>query len=152
MVDPSGWGLSCYDRDPGDSDESRKRIIIASLAGFAVEGRFRDEHSYPARDYMDVTLNRDNVEARTLLTRLAGDYASNEASLKRRLQELICQHWLAIEALAAALLAKDWEWLKPLKSGDKWSHEKETTAKYITGEDAVKILAQHGIAGVCDPG
>jgi hypothetical protein len=151
MVDPVGWGLACYYKDPDESDQSREQIIIATLAGFAAEKRFREERSYPARGFMDVTLNRDNVEARTLLTRLAGNYASNEASLNNRLQDLIGQHWLVIEALAAALLAKDWEPLRPLKSGGKWSHENASIAKYVTGEEAVRVLAQHRIAAVCDP-
>ena len=49
----------------------------------------------------------------------------------------------------AALLTKQWEPLKPLKSGCTWSHE--TTAKYVTGEEVVSILGRHGIAAVCDP-
>jgi hypothetical protein len=151
MVDPFGWGLACYYKDRDESDQSREQIIVATLAGFAVEKRFREERSYPARDYMDVTLNRDNVEARTLLTPLAGNYASHEASLNNRLQDLIGKHWPVIEALAVELLAKEWEPLKPLKSGGKWSHENASTAKYVTGEEAVRILAQHRIAAVVDP-
>jgi hypothetical protein len=108
MVDPLGWGLACYYKNRDESDQSREQIIVATLAGFAVEKRFREERAYPARDSMDVTLNRDNVEARTLLTRLAGSYASHKASLNNRLQDLIDEHWPVIEALAAALLAKDW--------------------------------------------
>jgi hypothetical protein len=53
---------------------------------------------------------------------------------------------------ARLLLEKDWESLKPLKSGGRWSHEKESTAKYIAGEEAITTLAQHGIAALCDPG
>jgi hypothetical protein len=59
------------------------------------------------------------------------------------------QKWLVIKALATALLTKQWEPLKPLKSGCTWSHE--TTAKYVTGEEVVSILGRHGIAAVCDP-
>ncbi len=150
MVDPFGCGLACYHNDSDESDESREQIIVATLAGFAVEELFRAERSYPARDYMDVTLSPDYVEARTLLTRLAGTYASNEARLNNRLRDLISQHCLAIEALATGLLAKDWEPLKSLKSGGRWSHENSTTAKYVTGEEAVRILAQYGVAAVCD--
>ena len=84
--------------------------------------------------------------------RLAGNYASNEGRLNNRLQDSIEQHWPAIEALAAALLEKDWEPLKHLKSGGLWSHENETIAKYLEGGDVVRILKQHGIAAVCDLG
>jgi hypothetical protein len=152
MVDPSGWGLACYNDAPDENDESRERNIVAVLAGFAVENCRREERSYPARDYMDVTFNDDNVKARALLGRLPGIYASNESRLRNRLALLMEQHRLAIETLANALLAKNWEPIKPLKSGGRWSHEKETTAKYVAGEEAVELLAQHGIPAVCDPG
>ena len=152
MVDPSGWGLACYHDAPDENDPARERNILAVLVGFAVEKRFREDRHYPARDYMDVTFNRDNVVARTLLGRLAGDYASNNSKLRARLLHLIERHWLAIEVLATALLAKKWEPIKPLKSGGTWSHEKESMAKYLVGEEVAKILRDSGIAAVCDPG
>jgi len=145
MVDPSGWGLACYHDAPDDTDPARERNILAVLAGFAVEKRFREERRYPPRDYMDVTLNRDNIAARTLLTKLAGDYWANESRLREQLDRLIEKYWLATKTLASALLAKDWEPIKPLKSGDRWSRPSETMAKYLGGEEAVRILAEHGI-------
>jgi hypothetical protein len=145
MVDPSGWGLACYHDAPGDIDPARVRNILAVLAGFAVEKRFREERRYPPRDYMDVSLNRDNVAARTLLTQLAGEYWANESQLREQLDRFIEMHWFATKALASALLAKDWEPIKPLKSGDRWSHPSESMAKYLGGEEVVRILAVHGI-------
>jgi hypothetical protein len=150
MVDPSGWGLACYHDAPDENDASRERNIIAALAGFAVEKRFREDRSYPARDSMDVALNADNVKARTLLGKLVGNYASNDSRLRDQLDRLIEKHWLSIDALACALLGKNWEPIRPLKSGDRWSHPNETMAKYVSGQDAVKLLAQHGVAAVCD--
>jgi hypothetical protein len=152
MIDPSGWGLACYHEALGESDSARAKNILAVLAGFAVEKRFREERGYPARDYLDVTFNRDNVVARTLLGKLSGDYGRNEERLTQELDELIERHWLAIEALATALLTKRWEPLKPLKSGGRWSEENETTAKYLSGEEVVRILDEYGIGAVCDPG
>jgi len=145
MVDPSGWGLACYHDALGDTDPARERNILAVLAGFAVEKRYREEQRYSPREYMDVTLNRDNVVARTLLGRLAGDYGSNESRLREQLNGLIEKHWLAIDALASALLGKNWEAIKPLKSGGQWSHPNETMAKYVSGVEAVRILMEHGI-------
>jgi hypothetical protein len=75
--------------------------------------------------------------------------SSNERKLEDRLEHLIERHWLPIKALATALLAKDAEQLKPLKSGATWSHE--NTARYVIGEEAVSILGRYGIAAVCDP-
>jgi hypothetical protein len=152
MVDPSGWGLACYHDAPEDSDLARERNILAVLAGFAVEKRYREERRYPPREEMDVTLNRDNVVARTLLGKLAGDYWVNDLRLRDQLKGLIETHWLAIDALALALLRQNWETIKPLKSGGRWSHPNETMAKYLPGEEVVRILAPHDLIAICDPG
>jgi hypothetical protein len=57
------------------------------------------------------------------------------------------QHWDVVKALATALLAKDCEPLKPLKSGCKWSNE--ATAKYVTADEVVSLLERHGIPATC---
>jgi len=151
MVDPSGFGLACYHDAPEESDLARERNIRAVLAGFAVEKRYREEQHYPAREEMDLTFNRDNVVARTLLGKLAGDYWANDRRLREQLNGLIEKHWLAIDALALALLRRSWETIKPLKSGGQWSAPNERMAKYLPAEEAVRILAEHGIeAGVRD--
>ena len=54
-------------------------------------------------------------------------------------------HGQVIEFLANALLAKEWEPVKLFESGWKWA--KDTTAKYVTGEEAVLILAECGTSG-----
>jgi hypothetical protein len=54
MVDPSGWGLACYHDAPEETDAAGERNILAALAGFAFENRFREERSYPPRDYLEV--------------------------------------------------------------------------------------------------
>ena len=64
-----------------------------------------------------------------------------------RSAQLVKQNMGAIEVLAAALLAKEYEPLKPFRSGSVWS--KANTAKYVTGEEVVGILEQHGIAASC---
>ena len=151
MVDPYGHGLACFCKEPDGSDLSRERIIVATLVGFRAEKRFREERSYPARDELDVIWNADSRETRKLLSELPGDYYSNERKLENRLEDLIEKHWPLIEALATALLAKDWEELKPLKSGGTWSHESASTAKYLVGEEVVSILRRYGIHAVCDP-
>jgi hypothetical protein len=148
IVDPSGWGLSCYHNAPTDIGPGRDQNIVAVLAGFAVEERYREQHGYLPRDSMDVALNDDNVKARTWIAELAGDYWENESRLRDQLNGLIEEHWLTIDALASKLLGKNWEPIKPLKSGDRWSHPNETEAKYLTGEEAVLFLAERGIEAV----
>jgi hypothetical protein len=152
MVDPSGWGLACYHDAQEKTDAARERNILAVLAGFAVEKSFREEHLYPPRDSLDVIWNDDNVKARTLLGKLNGIYGLNDARLRNQLEDFIGQHWPAIEALASALLQKNWEPIKLLKSGVRWSHPDETVAKYVPGEEAVTILAHHGVSAICDGG
>jgi len=122
MVDPSGFGLACYHDTPEDSDSARERNIRAVLAGFAVEKRYREERHYSPRGEMDLTFNRDNVVARTLLGQLDGDYWAHDRRLRGQLNGLIEKHWLAIDALALALLRQNWEAIKPLKNGGQWSH------------------------------
>jgi hypothetical protein len=150
MVDPSGWGLACYHDTPADSDVARERNILAVLAGFAVENRFREERSYPPRDSLDVICNNDNVKARTLLGKLDGNYAVNELRMRKQLDDLIEQHWISIGALASVLLGRDWEPIKPLKSSGKWSNPNETVAKYASGDEVVRILAEIGISAAQD--
>ncbi len=152
MVDPSGFGLACYHDAPEETDAARERNILAVLAGFAVEKRFREEHAYTPRDSMDVALNDDNVKARTLLGKLNGIYAVNDSRLRKQLNDLIEQYWCSMEALASALRGKNWEPIRPLKSGGQWSHPNETMAKYVGGEEAAQILAQQGVSAVCGTG
>jgi hypothetical protein len=45
MADPSGWGLACYHHAPEETDAARRRNILAALAGFAPENRFREQRS-----------------------------------------------------------------------------------------------------------
>ena len=41
MIDPKGFGLACYNKEPGNSDLSREKVILASLSGFKAEEQFR---------------------------------------------------------------------------------------------------------------
>ncbi len=155
-VDPRGEGLACFCKQPDGSDLSRERISIATFAGFYAERRFREACSYPAPDPVDWFLNSlDGSEARKLISEISVENLSNrsvpatQGKLQLRSEQLVEQHWLAIKALATALLAKEWEPLKPLKSGATWSLE--TTAKYVAGEEVVTILGRYGIAAACNP-
>lgn len=154
-VDRRGSGLACYYKQPGESDLSRERVIIATLAGLAAQKRFCEERSYPAPGTMAVEFSHDWREARELLQALSTEYVLNEnleaigRRLESRSEQLVEEHWLIIKALATALIAKHWEPLKPLKSGDKWSEE--TEAKYVEGHEVVSILRRCGMPAVCDP-
>ena len=149
MVDLRGDGLACYCKQPDESDLSRERVIVATLAGLGSEKRFRAERSYPARDELELIFHPDRREARELLMKLPGAYYSNEHRLESQAECLIERHWIPIKALAAELLAKNPESVKPLKSGNLWSHE--NAARYVVGEEAVRVLGQYGIAAVYDP-
>jgi hypothetical protein len=158
MVDPPGWGLACYHKEPDESDKSRERIIIATLAGFKAENYFRAKCSYPPRPQREVIDSCDWHEARGMIPYFSDEYCLNEnvgtilCKLEALSEQLVQQHWPAIEGLAAALLGKDWEVRKPLKSGASWSSEGESMAKYVVGEEVLRVLHHHGIAAACDPG
>jgi hypothetical protein len=147
MVDTEAAGLACYCKEPEDSDLSRERVIISTFAGCCAQDRYCEGMSYSPVDYFAKIWSPDWREARGVLVRLSyfGSKGADEllADLERRSKMLVDQNWDAIVALAHALLAKDWEPLKPLGSGGQWSNA--AAAKYLSGEDAVWILAQHGI-------
>ena len=154
-VDPSGEGLACYCKQPDGSDLLRERISVATFAGFYAERRFCEARSYPLPDAADWFRDSlDGREARKLISEMSVENLSErsvpvtQGKLQLQSQQLVEQHWPAIEALATALLARDWEPLRPLKSGGAWS--KETTAKYVAGDEAVRILERYGLPAVCD--
>jgi hypothetical protein len=71
------------------------------------------------------------------------------AKLGEKAGGLIEQYWLAIEGLASALLAKGCEELTcRFKNGAPW-FEGSTTAKWIKGDEVVKILSLYGISASC---
>lgn len=74
---------------------------------------------------------------------------ATQLKLQGQSKQLVEQHWPAVDSLATGLLAKDYEDWKPLKSGMKLSNAK--TARYLTGEEVVRILAPHGLIAICDP-
>jgi hypothetical protein len=64
------------------------------------------------------------------------------STLENETAHLIEQYWPAIKGLAAALLEKEWEVARFLKSGVRWPSEHSTTAKYVDGDEVVSILSQ----------
>jgi hypothetical protein len=158
-IDPLGDdGLACYFTQPDGSALCRERIIVSTFAGFYAEKCFREESAYHTDEHAPdfyFAFSIDGNDARKLFAEMQLESLSQTresatwADLQRQSEQLVRQYWLAIKALATALLAKDWEPLKPLKSGDSWSNE--TTAKYVTGEEAVEILSQCEITATCAP-
>jgi len=152
MVDQSGFGLGCYDRDPRGSDALRKSILLATFAGYYAEKRFCEEQSLGILDEDTWFLyNTDGHEAIKLLKAIAAEAWSNGSLEKTRLElksqskKLVDKRWSVIKAVASALLAKGWEPIRPLGSGDRWWNENQTMAKYLSGEEVIRILAQYGM-------
>ncbi len=144
-VDLRGEGLACYCKRPDDSDLSRERVIVATFAGYYAERRFCEERGYPASAPDQWFLHSlDGLEAREVISELSDEYLANEnvptiqRNLQSRSEQLVEEHWVAIAALAAALLAKEPEPLMPLKSGGVWSQER--TARYLSGQEMVGTL------------
>jgi hypothetical protein len=153
IIDRSGEGLACYFRVPDENDLSRESVVVASLAGFIAEKYFCEEQSYPPPDPQGVFQSLDLKEARNVVGRLSHEYFMNDSvttvfwKLNNQSERLVEQNWPAIQALAAAVLAKEWEPQKPLPSGCLWSSE--ATAKCLAGAEIVRILARFEIAAVC---
>jgi hypothetical protein len=155
MVIASGNGLSVYCTQPDESDPSRESVILSSFAGYWASKRFCDEYSCP--ELLDTTavISPDWVEARKIVQELSTEYLARESLMKVQLRlekqskYLVDQHWPLIEALAIALLSKDPEPMRPLKDGTIWSNE-TGPVRYMGGQEALEILAQHGIPAICE--
>jgi hypothetical protein len=156
MVISDGNGLSVYCTQPEASDHSRESVIVSTFAGYYASKRFCDEHSYPDLLDRNVVISPDWLEARKIIDMLSAEYLSGndlwtvQHRLEKESKRLVDQHWLVIEALAMALLARNPEPMRPLKTGEKWWLQ-DGMVRYMAGEEAVEILAQHGTPAVCEP-
>lgn len=144
-VDERGEGLACYCKNPGDSDTERERVIIATFAGLNSEARFCNERGFPVPEEMQRIFSQDSKEARENISRLS--YLSVErtafqieAELQARSEAIILQYWSAIRSVGAALLDRDWEPIRSLKSGSVWSQAEK--AKYLAGDELAVALKQ----------
>jgi hypothetical protein len=153
-VDPAGEGLACYCKQPNGSDDSRRKVIGVTFAGYYAERQFCKRfalHIASADEWFP--LSGDGKEARILLSEMSvqnlkeGNVWSTHVELQEQAEQSVEHHEQAIRAVVSALLAKDWELLKPLPSGGTWSHE--ARAKYLAGEEVVSLLREYGIAAVC---
>jgi len=153
MIDTAAEGLACYCKEPGESDVSREHVMLSAFAGCFAQNRFCKERSYPQMEYLQVIWSLDWKEARGIASSLSNEYLASRGiptaqdELERRSEQLVAENWRAIEAVASALLTRDWEPLKPLKSGNQWS--KQSLAKYVSGDQVVQMLGPFGIAAVC---
>ena len=155
-VDERGEGLACYCKNTAESDTERERIIIATFAGLNSEERLCEELGFPVPEEMQRIFSQDSKEAREKISRLS--YLSVErtafqieAELQSRSEAIILKYWSAIQSVAAALLASDWEPIRALKSGSVWSQSEK--AKYLAGDELDVVLRQAGVeaefAAIC---
>ena len=150
-VDPIGEGLACYWKDPEDNDSSRSSVIVSTFAGFNAEEEFCQLHSIPILTGIPLIWSPDWNEARRIVTRLSilspNTALTVEQSLQNHSRALVKQYWPAIQAVASRLLSKEWEPIRALKSESIWS--RQTTAKYLSGEELVSLLALFDIPAIC---
>jgi hypothetical protein len=147
-VDERGEGLACYCKEPGNSDSMRECVIIATFAGLNSEARFCNELGLPVPEEMQRIFSQDSKEARSNISSLS--YLSVErtafqieAELQAKSEAIISLHWSAILSVGAALLNRNWESLRTLKSGGVWSQSEK--AKYLAGDELAATLRQVGI-------
>jgi hypothetical protein len=155
MVGQDAKGFACYWKEPDGTDISVEANVVASFAGFYAEKRLRFMRGFHPREYFAVIWSTDWKEARALEGRFSFDYLGDRTiqavhdELETKAQEMVAQHWPAIERIAEILLARDWEPMKPFESSTQWSESE--SAKYIIGDEMVRILAGLGITThLCD--
>lgn len=153
-LDDRANGLGLYFKEPDGREPWPERVCLALYAGYFGERRFRDAHAYPYIPPDQYFLGSDDgKELNPLLFQIPaerltnGDATTTGLRLRRESELLVERHWRAIEELSATLLAKTWQPLKALNSGVLWS--RAAVAKYLSGVEAVEILARHGIAASC---
>src|SRR5580658_3836056 len=137
-VDARGEGLGCYCKHPGDSDEQRERVIVATFSGYNGESKSCSDRGFPQHDSMLQIFSCDGREARTIISQLsylsvARTAFAIEEELQARSRMLVTQEWQAIRAIADALLEREWELVRPLPSEGVWSQEQ--LAKYLDGNE-----------------
>jgi len=148
IVDAAAQGLACYCKDAGESDALRKRVLAATFAGFYAEDLCRRLNGFCLRPENWLAL-RDGWEANSLLMTISednlveGNVTLTGEEAKRQSRMLVAGNWHAIEEVAKAVLAKEWEPMPQFRSEDQWSSE--TAAKQLRGEEIVTILAQFDI-------
>jgi hypothetical protein len=153
MVDRVGEGLACYFKEPDNNDGSREQVILATLAGFAAENRYRTDGSLPLRTDCEMIWSPDWKEARTVLCQLSATYLAGKSldtvllKLQKETETLVSANWTAIKRLASILLGKELQPFKPLKSGMQWS--RENIGFCVAGDEAVTILQEFQIMATC---
>ncbi len=153
MVGADARGLACICKEPDGTDASRERIILAMYSGAFAQKAFCQKHGYSFPEELGVILGGDATEARGIETKFSWEYLGArsipqvDAILQQESNQLVAAHWPAIEAVAEMLATRQWESLKPLKSGGEWS--KASLAKYVSGEELVQILKRFNIDAVC---
>jgi hypothetical protein len=153
MVDTDAEGLACYCKEPEESDHSRERVMLATFAGCYAQNRFCGANGYPALEDPARIGSGDWYEARRISIKLSDGYLADQGikaaheSIERQSETLVAERWPIIGTVAKALLAKDWEPVKPLKSGGRWASGE--LAKYLIGDEVVNIVARLGITATC---
>jgi hypothetical protein len=149
MVDTDAEGLACYCKEPEESDHSRERVMLATFAGCYAQNRFCGANGYPALEDPARIGSGDWYEARRISIKLSDAYLADQGikaaheSIERQSETLVAERWPIIETVAEALLAKDWEPVKPLKSGGRWASGE--LAKYLIGDEVINIVVRFGI-------
>jgi hypothetical protein len=153
MVGQDGQGLSCHCKQPTKTDKSIEASVITSYAGFLAENHFRRLQGLREHDIHFLRECPDWIEARAFASDFSDAYLAGrslgrvQSDLEVKAQQDVAANWSRIDALAQALLAREWEATKPLKSGGRWTEA--DTAKYLVCDEIVKLLALFGISATC---
>jgi hypothetical protein len=155
-MDSRGCGKSFYWRRIPDGSRNnvgaeveRERTIISTSAGYAAQKRFYGNAlTDDIRRYMEFSAQADTA---LVIERLQEMYSGDNTAwfqarkqLFERSVQLVNERWKAIDALARALLNREWEPRQTATDADgKWSVDNRE--KWLHGIEVVHILQPFGI-------
>ena len=154
-IDQKGSGFSHYKTlQPSGavnvgSDLKREKDIRSTMAGYIAQReyyrRFFDDLAYAGSSHDDVHVVKllDEMYSNTQ------EHLDAKSKLSKETEELVREHWHAIEVLAQTLLGKEWKSQAPPGGERRWStqlHEKR-----LDGDEVVKVLRQFDMSSTIAP-
>ena len=154
-IDQKGSGFSHYQVTKLSGcasigpDPEREKAIRSTQAGYIAQEKFylRFFDRLPPSGS-----SHDSDYIRGLLEEMysgRNDFFDAMNKLAGETQQLVGEHWQAIEALAQTLLKKEWESQAPPSGERRWSTQ--LAQKKMDGSEIVALLQQHQISASVQP-
>jgi len=155
LVADNADGIAVYASIPADSNESCEAVVLASEAGWWGESRFVAER-HPELPEREPPHLEDYDLSWRAMGKLTPEYLNGQShkacylKLRDRSKHLVKQHWLAIKAVAQAVLVQEPEPIETFVALGPWTTSKGAAIR-LRGDVIVEILSRHGVVAVCRP-